>query len=76
MFFLPIIRKLVVLLVMLRESLKNIFEQDPNNTNDLDSSPGANIDDALNADDASHAEDASFKPNIFDPRYWNSLDSK
>jgi hypothetical protein len=42
---------------------KNIFEQDPNNTNELDGSPGANI------DDASHVEDDSFQPDIFDPRY-------
>jgi hypothetical protein len=50
-----------------------MFEQDPNNTNELDGSPGANIDDASNA---SHVEDASFQPDIFDPRYWNSLDSE
>jgi hypothetical protein len=43
---------------------ENVFEQDPNNTNELDGSPGANI------------EDASFQPDIFDKRYWNSLDSK
>jgi hypothetical protein len=47
--------------------------QDPNNTNELDGSPSANIGDASNA---SHVEDDSFQPGIFDPRYWNSLDSK
>jgi hypothetical protein len=36
----------------------------------LDSSPGAND------DDVSNAEDVSFQLGIFDPRYWNSLDSK
>jgi hypothetical protein len=63
MFLYPIIRKLVVFMVMVSES-ENVLEQDPNNTNELDSSPGANI------------EDVSFQPDIFDKRYWNSLDSK
>jgi hypothetical protein len=36
---------------------ENVLEQDPNNTNELGSSPGANI------------EDVSFQPDIFDKRY-------
>jgi hypothetical protein len=63
MFLLLIIKKFAVFMVMPRQSLKIFLSNDPNNTNELDDSPGANI------DDASHVEDDSFQPDIFDPRY-------
>ncbi|PUZ75287.1 hypothetical protein GQ55_1G147100 [Panicum hallii var. hallii] len=52
---------------------ENNSEQVFDNTNDLDSSPAAaNIDDAT----TSNIGDSSFQPDIFDPRYWDSLNSK
>jgi hypothetical protein len=52
---------------------ENNSEQVFDNTNDLDSSPAAaNIDDAT----TSNIGDSSFQPDIFDPRYWHSLNSK
>jgi hypothetical protein len=52
---------------------KNNSEQVFDNTNDLDSSlAAANIDDAT----TSNIGDSSFQPDIFDPRYWDSLNSK
>lgn len=51
---------------------ENNFEQVRNNTNDMDNSPALDINDVI----ASNIGDSPFQPDIFDPRYWDSLNPK
>jgi hypothetical protein len=50
--------------------IENIVEQVPDNID------GTNIDVNLDSSHAANVDDVSFQPDIFCPRYWDSLDPK